>query len=94
MYVSELSGHVIRKISPEGIHQMKMKICPFNLINLKGQVTTFAGCGYPGFLDEQYTMFNRPQSICLSQFHNSLLVCDCANHRVRMIDLKTGICLS
>ncbi len=76
-----------------------MKVCYYatNFIliifiqHFQGQVTTIAGCGYPGFADGQHqnAMFTFPRSVCFSQFHNCLFVSD-DNHRIRKIDLKTG----
>ncbi len=59
----------------------------------QGQVTTIAGGGRCGFSDGQHqsAMFNYPKAICFSQFHGCLFVCDYGNHRIRRIDLKTGI---
>ncbi len=56
-------------------------------------MTTIAGSGVPGFADGQgrNAKFLDPHSICFSQFHNSLFVCDYWGHRIRMIDIKTGI---
>ncbi len=36
-------------------------------------------------------MFNCPWSLCFSQFHDRLFVCDYNNRRIRIIDVKTGI---
>ncbi len=92
IYVS--GTHVIGKISPQGTLQCKS---PHLFINFsttnQGQVTTIAGCGKQGFADGQgqSAMFSSPQSICFSQFHDCLFVCDYLNNRIRIIELKTGI---
>ncbi len=90
IYVSEHGGQAIRKISTQG-NLVENK----NLFSssYKGQVTTIAGSRNSGFADgqSQNAMFNHPYSICFSQFHDSLFVCDYSNHRIRIIELKTGI---
>ncbi len=62
-------------------------------LTTSGQVTTIAGNGKYGFADGhgQDAMFAYPRAICFSKYHNCLFVCDCGNHRIRVIDLKTGI---
>ncbi len=61
-------------------------------LHTKGQVTTIAGNGAIGFADGpgQTAIFNNPRSICYSQFHGCLFVCD-RNHRIRKIDLTSGL---
>ncbi len=56
-------------------------------------MTTIAGCGKQGFANGQArnAMFSNLHSICFSQYHDCLFVCDFGNHRIRMIELKTGI---
>lgn len=86
--MSEYTGHVIRKISSQGNF-----ITNYELITIPtGQVTTIAGkkCG---FADGQgrNASFNYPWSISFSQLHNCLYISDSGNHRIRTLDLQTGI---
>ncbi len=56
-------------------------------------MTKLAGCGTPGFGDGHgyNAMFKYPRLLCFSQFHDCLFLCDGANHRIRRINLTTGI---
>ncbi len=56
-------------------------------------MTTIAGRGIRGFADGQArnAMFSNLYSICFNRFHYCLFVCDYNNHRIRIIELKTGI---
>ncbi len=62
-----------------------------NLLCALGNVTTIAGKRTAGFQDGQSAMFRSPRSLCYSQFHDCLFVCDYSNQRIRIIDVKTGI---
>ncbi len=60
----------------------------------QGHVTTIAGrSGVVGFADGngQNAIFNNLRAVCFSKFHDCLFACDDTNHRIRRIDLKTGI---
>ncbi len=56
-------------------------------------MTTIAGSGEAGFADGQgrNAMFNCLDSICFSRSHDCLFVSDSDNHKIRIINLKTGI---
>lgn len=59
-----------------------------------GIVTTIAGNGTPGFSGDggpaNKAQLNEPHSIGLDQ-RGDIYVCDIKNHRVRKVDMKTGI---
>lgn len=77
MYFVEMKNHVVRKVDKK-----------------TGIITTIAGTGKPGFSGDggpaNAAMLNQPHSI---QFDpaGGLLICDIFNHRIRRVDLKTGI---
>lgn len=58
-----------------------------------GVVETVAGNGVPGFADGEAAKarFNTPTSVALSIDERFLFVADTFNHRIRIIDLATGI---
>jgi sugar lactone lactonase YvrE len=60
-----------------------------------GKVSTFAGTGTPGFSGDggpaAAAQFNQPYCCSLTADHSALYVADLANHRVRRIDLATGV---
>ena len=59
-----------------------------------GIITTVAGTGKKGFSGDDgpatKATLNRPHSIALDN-HDGLYICDIGNHRIRKVDLKTGI---
>ena len=59
-----------------------------------GVITTVAGTGEPGFSGDGgpavKAQFRQPHSITFDR-EGRLLICDIGNHRVRRLDLKTGI---
>lgn len=77
MYVVEMAGHVVRRVDA----QTRL-------------ISTVAGTGERGFSGDGgpavKARLNRPHSICLDDAGN-LYVCDIGNHRIRRVDLKTGI---
>jgi streptogramin lyase len=77
MYFVEMMNHLIR------------------MVDLKsGKISTIAGTGEKGFSGDgglaKKARFNRPHSIQFGPEGN-LFVCDIGNHRIRKIDMKTGI---
>ena len=77
MYFVEMQNHVIRKVAAK-----------------TGVISTIAGTGQAGYGGDGgpavAAMFNRPHSIALDGRGN-LYVADIGNHRIRRIDLQTGI---
>jgi sugar lactone lactonase YvrE len=59
-----------------------------------GVITTVAGTGEPGFSGDGgaavKAQFRQPHSIVFDR-EGRLLICDIGNHRVRRVDLKTGV---
>ncbi len=93
VYVSECYGK-IRKITPQGIFSIGHRVLffRFSLLSL-GQVTTIAGSGNPGFADGPAlsASLNLPCSICFGLLYNCLFIADSDNHRIRILDLQSGI---
>jgi streptogramin lyase len=77
MYFVEMQNNLIRKVD-----------------KTTGLISTIAGTGKAGFSGDggpaRQATFNKPHSIALDG-QGSLFVCDIGNHRVRRIDLKSGI---
>ncbi|QDT34143.1 NHL repeat-containing protein [Thalassoglobus polymorphus] len=77
MYFVEMINAVVRKVDAKS-----------------GIISTVAGTGQPGFGgdggDATKAQLNRPHSIVLDS-KNNLYICDIANHRIRRVDLGTGI---
>ncbi len=77
MYFVEMQNNLVRKVD-----------------KASGTISTVAGAGKPGFSGDggsaREAMFNKPHSIALDG-KGSLFICDIGNHRVRRVDLKTGI---
>jgi DNA-binding beta-propeller fold protein YncE len=77
MFVVEMKNHVVRRINA------KTKI-----------ITTVAGSGKPGFGGDggpaTKALFQQPHSIALDD-DGGLYVADIGNHRIRRVDLATGI---
>ncbi|PHS01543.1 MAG: hypothetical protein COA78_22490 [Blastopirellula sp.] len=78
MYFVEMKNHIIRKVDSK-----------------TGFITTIAGTGMPGFSGEgkQATsaQMKQPHSIAVNAAGTQLYVADIGNHRIRKIDLTTGI---
>lgn len=77
MFFVEMMNHTIRRIDAK-----------------TGVITTIAGTGKPGFGGDGgpalKAQFKNPHSIALDG-QGRLFVADISNHRIRVIDLKTGI---
>jgi streptogramin lyase len=77
MYFVEMINNIVRKVDAK-----------------TQTISTVAGSGKKGFSGDggpaiEATM-NRPHSIALD-FDDNLYICDIGNHRIRKVDLKTGI---
>jgi sugar lactone lactonase YvrE len=76
MYFVEMMNNLVRKVDKSGT------------------ISTVAGTGQPGFSGDEgparEAKFNKPHSIALDG-KGSLFICDIGNHRVRRVDLKTGV---
>lgn len=76
MYFVEMVNNLVRKVDKAGT------------------ISTIAGTGKSGFSGDggaaREATFNKPHSIALDG-KGSLFVCDIGNHRVRRVDLKTGV---
>src|SRR5258708_2503167 len=59
-----------------------------------GQISTVAGCGVAGYAGDggaaPAAKLNEPHSIGFDNYGN-LYICDVKNHRIRKIEMKTGI---
>ncbi len=77
MFFVEMKNHIIRRVEAK-----------------TGIISTVAGTGQPGFAGDGgpavQAQFRQPHSIAFDPQGN-LLVCDIGNHRVRRVNLKTGI---
>ncbi len=77
MYFVEMQNHIVRRVDGR-----------------TGTITTIAGTGEAGFAGDGgpaiKAQFHRPHSIALDGRGN-LYVADIGNHRIRRIDLKTGL---
>jgi streptogramin lyase len=77
MYFVEMQNHLVRRVDRK-----------------TGIITTVAGTGAPGFSGDggpaAKAQLRQPHSIAFDA-HQRLLICDIANHRIRRVDLKTGI---
>jgi DNA-binding beta-propeller fold protein YncE len=78
MYFVEMKNHVVRKVDRR-----------------TGAVSTMAGSGEPGSSGDggpaAAAQLNQPHAIQLDPAGRSLYVCDIGNHRLRRIDLTTGV---
>jgi streptogramin lyase len=77
LFFTDMPEHVIRRIGRK-----------------TGIITTVAGTGQPGFSGDGgpaiQAQLRQPHSIALAS-DGGLLICDIGNHRIRRVDLKTGI---
>ena len=77
MFVVEMQNHVVRRVDAR-----------------TGIITTVAGTGERGFGGDggpaRRALLDRPHSIEFDAL-GRLLICDIGNHRVRRVDLKTGL---
>ena len=76
MYLVEMVNNLVRKVDKTGV------------------ISTLAGTGKSGFSGDggsaREATFNKPHSIALDG-KGALFICDIGNHRVRRVDLKTGV---
>lgn len=77
LYVVEMKNHVVRRVDA------KTKV-----------IDTIAGTGRPGYGGDgepaTKALFRQPHSIALDD-HGGLYIADIGNHRIRRVDLTTGI---
>ena len=77
MFFVEMQNHILRRVDA------KTKV-----------ITTVAGTGEAGFAGDGgpavKAQFRQPHSIQFDPFGN-LLICDIGNHRIRRVNLKTGV---
>lgn len=77
LYIVERLNHCVRKVNMKA-----------------GTISTIAGTGKQGYSGDgeaaTQATFNQPHSIQLDKAGN-LYICDILNHRVRVVDAKTGI---
>lgn len=78
LYIAERDNHVIRKVDAQS-----------------GVISTFVGTGSPGFSGDggpaTRAQLRQPHSIAVDPRGRRLLICDIGNHRVRAVELATGI---
>ena len=76
VYIADTDNHRIRKVDPTGI------------------ITTLAGTSTPGFSGDgnlgTRARLNRPQGIAVDD-RGHLFIADTDNHRIRLLDLTTGL---
>jgi len=77
MYIAERDSHVIRKVDMKS-----------------GVISTVAGTGVAGFSGDggpaAKAQLRQPHSIIFDK-NGALLICDIQNHRIRRVDMKTGM---
>ena len=78
LYIAERDNHVIRRVDAR-----------------TGVISTLAGTGKPGFSGDggqaAVAQLRQPHSIAVDPTGRRLLICDIGNHRIRQVDLTTGI---
>lgn len=78
LYVAERDSHVIRRVDGK-----------------TGIISTLAGTGEPGFSGDGgaavRAQLRQPHSIAIDPRRQRLLICDIGNHRIRQVDLATGV---
>ena len=76
LYFAERDNHVIRKVDRKGI------------------ISTVAGTGVAGFSGDggpgNKAQLSQPHSLVIAK-DGTMLICDIANHRIRHLNLKTGL---
>jgi len=77
LYIAERDSHVVRKVDAK-----------------TGLISTFAGTGVAGFSGDggpaARAQLRQPHSIAVDR-RGMLLICDIGNHRIRQVDLSSGI---
>lgn len=77
MYFVEMQNHVVRRVGAKS-----------------GRISTIAGTGKSGYSGDggpaTKATFNRPHSIALDG-NGGLYIADIGNHRIRRVDLETGV---
>jgi sugar lactone lactonase YvrE len=77
MYIAERDSHVVRKVD-----------------GATGVISTLAGTGVAGFSGDSgpaaQAQLRQPHSIYIGP-DDHLMICDIGNHRIRSVDLRTGI---
>ena len=77
-YLAERDSHVIRKVDGK-----------------TGIISTFAGTGTAGFSGDggpaSSAQLRQPHSIAIDPAKTFLLICDIGNHRIRRVELATGV---
>jgi sugar lactone lactonase YvrE len=77
LYVAERDNHVVRKVDAR-----------------TGVISTFAGTGVAGFSGDggpaTQAQLRQPHSIAIDP-RGRLLICDIGNHRIRQVDLSSGM---
>ena len=78
LYFVEMKNHVVRRVDRR-----------------TGTISTVAGSGTAGFSGDggpaTNAQFNQPHAIQFDPQHRYLYVCDIGNHRLRRIDVMTGV---
>ena len=78
LYIAERDSHVIRKVDAKS-----------------GAISTFAGTGTAGFAGDggpaSAAQLRQPHSIAIDPTKKFLLICDIGNHRIRRVELTTGV---
>jgi sugar lactone lactonase YvrE len=78
LYIAERDNHVIRKVNAK-----------------TGTISTCAGTGAPGFSGDDgpaaRAALRQPHSIAVDARARRLLICDIGNHRIRQVNLVTGV---
>jgi DNA-binding beta-propeller fold protein YncE len=78
LYIAERDSHVIRKVETK-----------------TGIISTLAGTGTAGFSGDgglaSRAQLRQPHSIAVDSRRRRLFICDIGNHRIREVDLQTGV---
>src|SRR5215470_3783431 len=78
LYIAERDNHVVRRVDAK-----------------TAIVSTFAGTGTAGFSGDggpaSQAQLRQPHSIAVDPNGRRLLICDIGNHRIRQVDLATGV---
>jgi DNA-binding beta-propeller fold protein YncE len=78
LYIAERDNHVIRKVEAK-----------------TGIISTLAGTGTAGFSGDgglaSRAQLRQPHSIAVDSNRRRLFICDIGNHRIRQVDLQTGV---